>query len=74
MENLTTNDPSHNPKIDFFKARCEARAQLWATGQISLHEAVDVLQHWAAEYLLGDVSQDEIQKIMAQAFEGRSKP
>jgi hypothetical protein len=53
-----------------FTARCEARALLFATGEIDLIEAVDVLQAAAvASGLVAEIGQDEVQKIMSAAFE-----
>jgi hypothetical protein len=52
-----------------FRARCEARAQLFAAGEIGLHEAVDVLQHDAeATGLVADIGQDAVQEVMSAAF------
>lgn len=58
-------------EIDVFAARCEARALLWATWQIDLHTAVDVLQD-SAEHtgLVGSIGQDHVQAIMSDAFSG----
>jgi hypothetical protein len=53
-----------------FIARAEARALLVATGEIDLIEAVDVLQAAAvASGLVRTIGQDEIQRIIAAAFE-----
>jgi hypothetical protein len=53
-----------------FTARCEARALLFATGELALHDAVDALQAAAvASGLVREIGQDEVQKIMAAAFE-----
>ena len=55
--------------LEVFVARAEARALLYAAGEVTLHEAVDELQ-LAAERdgLLAKLGQDEIQRIMAAAF------
>jgi hypothetical protein len=46
-----------------------ARAQLVAAGELSLHDAVDVLQHDAeATGLVDELGQDEVQRILAEAF------
>jgi hypothetical protein len=53
-----------------FKARAEARAILWQCGEFSsLPEAVDPLQDYAlASGLVGTIGQDEVQRILADAF------
>jgi hypothetical protein len=52
-----------------FEARAEARAMLYAVGEFSLHEAVDVLQASAVESgLVDEIGQDRVQAIMATAF------
>lgn len=56
--------------IDIFRARCEARAILYAVGELDLHEAVDVLQEAALRTGLVDViGQGAVQSIIATAFE-----
>ena len=60
-----------------FTELCMARARLWRTGQFgptgdarSLHIAVDALQGWATQHkLIERLGVDEIQKILAAAFE-----
>jgi hypothetical protein len=55
--------------LEVFAERCKARAMLWQAGEISLHDAVDVLQHAAVrDGLVAQLGQDEIQRIMAEAF------
>ena len=72
MPNVTIKTPTHNRKLEFFAARCEARAHLWAENYLTLHDAVDILQFWAVDNgLVDQFGQDEIQKIMAEAFEQR---
>jgi hypothetical protein len=52
-----------------FKARCEARALLYYAAELTLHEAVDKLQHAAKNNgLVRKIGQDAVQKIMADAF------
>jgi hypothetical protein len=52
-----------------FRARCEARALLFAAGELALHEAVDALQADAvASGLIRQIGQDEVQRIIAAAF------
>ena len=56
--------------IAAFAARCEARALLFAAGEYSLHEAVDVLQEYAEQSRLVDaLGTDAVQQLMNQAFE-----
>jgi hypothetical protein len=55
--------------LDVFTARCDARAILYRACVYDLHEAVDVLQAGAERTgPVGEISQDAVQKIMAQAF------
>jgi hypothetical protein len=43
---------------------------LWAAGELSLHDAVDVLQADAVrDGLVAEIGQDAVQAIMAKAFE-----
>lgn len=52
-----------------FLARAEARALLWHTGEISLHDAVDEL--WAAavrDGLVAKLGPDKVQQLLADAF------
>jgi hypothetical protein len=52
-----------------FKARCEARAILWAACEFSLHESVDVLQRDAERTgLVDEIGADRVQQILADAF------
>jgi hypothetical protein len=56
---------------DVFRARAEARAMLFAAGEIALHEAVDSLQDAAVESGLVDlIGQDAVQRLLANAFGG----
>ena len=64
-----------NPKtqtvdpVAVFIARAEAKALLFASGEIDLIEAVDALQAAAvASGLVADIGQDQVQEIMAAAF------
>jgi hypothetical protein len=55
--------------IEVFRARCEARAQLYGAGDLNLHEAVDELQDAAVKLgLVKQLGQDQVQWIMAKAF------
>jgi len=57
------------PAEEIFRERCEARAILYETAEISLHEAVDVLQEDAERTGLIDmVGQDAVQSILAESF------
>lgn len=72
MQNLNSNPPLHNPKIEIFRERCWARALLWCSGCLDLHQAIDELETAAAEYgLVKEIGHDAVQKIMADAFEQR---
>jgi hypothetical protein len=52
-----------------FELRCWARARLYAEGEYSLHEAVDHLQADAeASGLVAAIGQDEVQRILGEAF------
>jgi hypothetical protein len=67
------NAPGRNLTFEIFTARCEARARLWANGDLDLHQAVDVLQAAAVTTgLVAAIGQDAAQKIMSKAF-GRSR-
>jgi hypothetical protein len=53
-----------------FVARCEARAMLYAAGEYTLHEAVDVLQTDAeSSGLVELIGIDEVQRHLSRAFE-----
>jgi hypothetical protein len=55
--------------LEVLQARARARACLWATGELGLHEAVDPLQRWAVDTgLVTQVGQDFVQLILARAF------
>jgi hypothetical protein len=55
--------------LDAFVERTEARAYLWWIGELTLHEAVDVLQADAErDGLIEQIGQDQIQKILAECF------
>jgi len=56
-------------RLAVFRARAEARALLFAAGELDLHDAVDGLQSYAeTSGLVREIGQDEVQRIMAQAF------
>jgi hypothetical protein len=55
--------------VAVFIARAEARAVLWAAGEMTLHDAIDEL--WAAAVRDGLVAKhgtDHVQRILADAF------
>jgi len=59
----------HINLLDAFIERAEARAYLWSIGELTLHEAVDVLQADAErDGLIEQIGQDRIQKILAECF------
>jgi len=59
--------------IDVFALRAQARARLWAVGELHLHDAVDVLQRDAERSGLVDaIGQDAVQALMSAAF-GRER-
>jgi hypothetical protein len=61
--NVDSCDPPDNLKV--FVARCEARAVLWQLDELSLHDAVDVLEAFRKQ--LG-LDADTAQLEMARAF------
>ena len=55
--------------LEVFIARAEARAVLFAAGEIELHEAVDALQAAAvASGLVTKLGQDRVQQILRDVF------
>jgi hypothetical protein len=55
--------------LEVLQARARARATLYAAGELSLHDAVDVLQAWAVDTgLVAEVGQNLVQLIIARAF------
>jgi hypothetical protein len=55
--------------LEVLWARARARAHLYAAGDLTLHDAVDPLQHWAAASgLVGEVGQDVVQLVLVRAF------
>ena len=55
--------------LDVFIERAEGRAYLWSIGELTLHEAVDVLQADAErDGLIEQIGQDQIQKIFSECF------
>jgi hypothetical protein len=63
------NAQAHADPVEVFTARCEARALLFANGELPLHDAVDQLQNTAVGHGLIDlIGQDAVQAIMGAAF------
>ena len=55
--------------LDVLKLRAWARAYLYAIGELTLHEAVDILQRDAQrDGLVDEIGQDGVQQILADAF------
>ena len=55
--------------LDAFIERAEVRAYLWSVGELTLHEAVDVLQaDVKRDGLIEQIGQDQIQKILGECF------
>jgi hypothetical protein len=55
--------------LDVFIERAEGRAYLWSIGELTLHEAVDVLQADAErDGLIEQIGQDQMQKILDECF------
>jgi hypothetical protein len=59
----------HINLLDVFIERTKSRAYLWSIGELTLHEAVDVLQADAErDGLIEQIGQDQIQKILGECF------
>jgi hypothetical protein len=55
--------------LDMFWACCEARARLYAVGELDLHDAVDVLQERAVRHgLVAEIGKGAVQAIIVEAF------
>jgi hypothetical protein len=55
--------------LDVFWARCEARAHLYAVGELELHDAVNVLQEHAVRHgLVAEIGEDAVQAIIAEVL------
>jgi hypothetical protein len=73
---LAKNSPESVEKVDTrpsplaaLTLRCWARARLFAEGEISLHDAVDVLWHAAErDGLVKQLGTDQVQQILADTF------
>jgi hypothetical protein len=68
MAKINIKIPPHNLKLEIFRERCEARADLWVGNKLSLHDAVDPLAELAEAW---DIDTDLAQHLMAVAFESR---
>jgi hypothetical protein len=77
VSNRTEPSPRQADPLEAFRARCEARAALYAAGEFDLHEAVDVLQEFAERLGLvpairrteaDHAAQDFVQSVIAAAF------
>src|SRR5262249_1321837 len=67
--NPPAGDAGAPAAAEVFQARCEARAQLWHSADLDFESAVDELQQAAvASGLVGDIGQDAVQQIMAEAL------
>jgi hypothetical protein len=63
------NPLKHINLLDVFIERVESRTYLWSIGELTLHEAVDVLQADAErDGLIEQIGQDQIQKILGECF------
>jgi hypothetical protein len=61
--------PTRVDPLTAFAARCESRALLYHAGELTLHDAVDGLQHAAeASGLIRMIGQDRVQEILSAAF------
>jgi hypothetical protein len=64
-----TTAPLRADPVKYFELRCWARAYLAKVGEMSLQEAVDVLQADAeAQGLVAAVGADAVQAILAEGF------
>lgn len=60
--------PALDP-VEAFRARCEADAERFARGELTLQDAVDRSQNYAVAYgLIEDFGQDACQQIISGAF------
>jgi hypothetical protein len=56
--------------IDVLELRAWARAYLYSIGELTLHQAVDVLQRDAQRNgLVDEIGQDAVQQIISKNFE-----
>jgi hypothetical protein len=68
-QRLPVHPPAELFPVCAFALRCSAPAELWRSGELQLQDAIDELQP-AAETngLVANLGQDEVQRIMAEAF------
>jgi hypothetical protein len=60
---------AHVDPLDVLELRAWARAYLYSIDELTLHEAVDVLQRDAKrDGLIDELGQDGVQKILSNAF------
>jgi hypothetical protein len=61
---------NHVDPLDVLELRAWARAYLYSIGELTLHQAVDVLQRDAQrDGLVRLIGQDGVQQIIADAFQ-----
>jgi hypothetical protein len=66
---IDQNEAKRPSAIAIFRERCSARATLVANGLMDLQTAVDGMQEVAAtQGLLAEHGQDEIQRVLGDAF------
>jgi hypothetical protein len=69
VRNIDHHESAKASPIDVFRERAEARCLLVCTGLMTLQDAVDGLQEAAAaQGLLKEFGQDEVQRILAESF------
>jgi hypothetical protein len=69
VRNIDHHENAKASPIEIFRERAEARAMLVANGLMTLQDAVDGLQESAAaQGLVAQFGQSEIQRIMAESF------
>jgi len=58
--------------IEVFTALCWARGHLWREGYWpDRTDAIDTVQQWAVDHeLIERIGQDEVQRLIAEAFHG----
>jgi hypothetical protein len=69
MSEPAINRPPAPDPLAVLELRAWARAYLWSIGELTLQEAVDVLQHDAERSgLVAQIGADAVQRILAFAF------
>jgi hypothetical protein len=71
IERLRTETPVQlYVGADILALRAWARARLWQIGELTLQEAVDVMQAYAEETsLVEEIGQDRVQTLIAEQFQ-----